>query len=197
MKLNTFLVTTACVGTLLVTSCNDSMKERQLRYTHTTDADGDAYQFFQIVGRKVPYEIDYASYVEGTSVSAQTKSLASKIKEEFSSILPELDALATERNVDFPIKGALAFASPDSNPTVDNNTVDSLQTVGEAEPARVVTDENYLQHVKSQLATVKDQFKRVSRNTDKDLRDYAASKLEVLDELYHLAGGEVSGHAHH
>ena len=47
MKLNTLLIA-ACAGVFVMTSCNPSAQENQLKYTHTTLVDGDAYQFFQI-----------------------------------------------------------------------------------------------------------------------------------------------------
>lgn len=196
LKLNTFLIAAACAGTLLATSCSPSANEKQLKYTHTTLVDGDAYQFFQIVGEKVPYEIGYAAYVEGTSTSAQIKTLAGTIREEFASILPDLNELAADKQVDFPIRGAQAFVSPDSVHAVVN-TLDTTQAVTQAQPVAVNSDEDYLNHAKLQLAEIKKQFKRLSRNTDKDLRDYAASKLETIDELYQLAGGKLDAHAHH
>lgn len=196
MKLNTFLIAAACAGSLVATSCSPSMNEQQLKYTHTSLVDGDAYQFFQIVGEKIPYEIGHATYVEGTSGSAQVKTLASKIREEFAAILPDLDELATDKQVDFPIRGAQAFVSPDSVRAVVN-TLDTAQAPVHTTAVVRNSDEDYLNHTKIQLAEIKKQFKRLSRNTDKDLRDYAASKLETIDELYKLAGGEVDTHAHH
>lgn len=196
MKLNTFLIAAAATGALSLSSCNPSMQEQQLKYTHTTLVDGDAYQFFQSVGEKVPYEIGYAAYVEGTATSAEARTLASRIREEFAAILPDLDELATKNQVDFPIRGAQAFVSPDSVRTVVN-VPDTTQALESPVEQTAHASEDYVLYAQHQLADIKGQFKRLSRNTDRELRDYAASKLDVLDELYKLAGGEEDTHGHH
>lgn len=198
MKLNTLLIAAAFAGTFLTMSCNRTAQEKQLKYTHTTLVDGDAYQIFQIVGAKMPYEVDYATYAEGVASSAQARELAGKVKEVFTDILPNLDELATKNQVDFPIRGAKEFEAPIENQSVVE--ADSIQTDAAVAPAVVAetySNEGYVLHVRNELAEIKKQFKRLSRNTNRELRDYAASQLDRLDELYKLAGGQEDEHAHH
>lgn len=198
MKLNTLLIAAACAGTFMMTSCNPTAQENQLKYTHTTLVDGDAYQIFQIVGEKIPYEADYATYAEGVASSAQAKELAGKVKEVFTDIIPNLDTLATRFQVGFPIRGAKEFSASTELQAVAVTETDSTATdVAPAPLAKVYSDESYVHHVQHEVAEIKKQFKRLSRNTNKDLRDYAASQLERLDELYKLAGGQEDDHSHH
>src|SRR5690606_39831679 len=69
MKLNTLFVVGVCATTLFMSCGSETAQEKQLRLTHTTLVDGDTYQFFQLVGAKVIYEKDYASYVAGVANS--------------------------------------------------------------------------------------------------------------------------------
>ncbi|MCL7986389.1 hypothetical protein M8998_00390 [Sphingobacterium sp. lm-10] len=196
MKINTILVAGAYAGILFTTSCQPSMKERQLKYTHTTQVDGDAYQALQIVGEKVPYETDYATYVENNSAVGENRALAAKVRATLDNMIADLDTLATRYNVDFPIRGAKQFQAENENRTVvmasDSTTLASAPATHSE-----LSDEHYAHHVQHEVAEIKEQFSRLSRNTNKDLRDYAASKLEALSTLYKEAGGKEEAGGHH
>lgn len=213
MKLNTLFVVGVCAGTLLV-SCNPkTAQEHQLKYTHTSLVDGEAYQFFQLVGAKAVYENDYASYAANVASSSQAKELATKAQELYSSLIPALDSLATEKQVDFPIKKAAKFVAPGEEVVeeeeilataedVSEEDADSLQQVIEevkkAPKATVsYSDEAYVHHVQQEIAVVKDQLQRMTGNTDKDIRSFAEANLEKVAELFTLAGGEEDVHAGH
>ncbi|WDF67718.1 hypothetical protein PQ465_15565 [Sphingobacterium oryzagri] len=210
MKLNTLFVAGICASALLA-SCNpQTAKDNQLKYTHTSLADGDAYQFFQKVGGKAVYEADYATYMETAgSSSAAVKQLAARVKEFYGSIIPTLDSLAIVNQVDFPIKGAKLFVAPSESATVaatqtaatDSAHVDHIAAHGahaaHGHGAAAIGEDAYMQHVQHETAVVKDQFQRLSRNTDKGLRTFAEANLEKIAELYKLSGGKEDGHAHH
>lgn len=206
MKLNTLFVAGICASALLA-SCNpQTAKENQLKYTHTSLADGDAFQFFQVVGGKAVYEADYASYVETAATSSQAKQLAVKVKEVYGSIIPTLDSLATANQVDFPIKGAKLFAAPRASTVAvaeHNHDADSTHEGHDHSDHAAhghsagYSDEAYLHHVQHEAAVVKDQFERLSRNTNVGLRTFAQANTEKIAELFKLAGGKEDAHAHH
>lgn len=208
MKLNTLFVAGVCASALLA-SCNpQTAKDNQLKYTHTSLADGDAFQFFQVVGGKVVYEADYASYVETAATSSQVKQLAAKVKEVYSSIIPTLDSLATVNQVDFPVKGAALFVAPGAADavasTAHHHEADSAHADHGTHTEHAAhghsagySDEAYLHHVQHETAVIKDQFERLSRNTNKGLRTFAEDNTEKIAELFKLAGGKEDAHAHH
>lgn len=190
MKLNTLFVAAVCASTLLA-SCNPkTAQENQLKYTHTSLVDGDAFRFFDIVGSKVPYEADYAKYAESIASSTQAKQVASKVNAFYGSLIPQMDSLATEFHVDFPIKGAAKFQAVASTDSVTNDS-----TAVSAHAA--YSDEAYLLHVQKETTVIKTHFERLSRNTNRALRDFAAAQVETLGEIYTLAGGKADAHAHH
>ncbi|WP_437918245.1 hypothetical protein [Sphingobacterium sp. LRF_L2] len=204
MKLNTLFVAGVCASALLV-SCNPNKtaSENQLKYTHTSLADGDAFNFFQLVGAKAVYELDYASYVEEHSASAQEKQLAAKVKEVYASIVPTLDSLATLSHVDFPIKGGKVFVAPTEEHNVAHSHVQEHSSDSTAHAATHVHSDDhanhggYVHHVQHESAIIKDQLERLSRNTNTDLRAFASENLEKVAELFKLAGGKEDAHGHH
>lgn len=207
MKFNTLFVVGVCAGTLLV-SCNPkTAQENQLSLTHTTLVDGDAYQFFQLVGSKAVYENDYASYAAGVASSSQAKQLAAKAQEVYSSLIPRLDSLAIAKQVDFPIKGAAKFVASkevETLATVEEVVEDGTDSIDVAEDVTVAhtgsasySDNAYIHHVQHEAAVVKDQLQRMTRSTDKEVRAFAEANLEKVAELFTLAGGKEDAHAHH
>lgn len=202
MKLNTLFVVGVCAATFLGSCSPKTAEERQLNLTHTSLVDGDAYQFFQLVGAKTVYENDYASYAAGVANSSQAKQVAAKSQEVYSSLIPALDSLAIIKHIDFPVKGSAKFAAPSAVTTVETEQED-IDTA-EVEDAAVgqqasatYSDGAYIQHVQHEAAVVKDQLKRMTRNTDKDIRAFAEENLQKVTELFTLAGGQEDAHAHH
>jgi len=207
MKLNTLLVAAALASTSLSSCVFKTAEENQLKYTHTTLVDGDAYAFFRQVGSIAPYEVSYADHV-ATVGNAQAKDASAKVAAYFNEILPKMDSLATKYHVDFPIRGTEVFAAkneenvsvePAQAPTV---VQDSAVAVDHAEPivmqhAAVYSDEAYMHHIQHQVALVKEQMRRLSRNTNKDLRDFAQSQTEAVAQLFTAVGGKEDAHAHH
>lgn len=189
MKFNTLFVAAVCASALLV-SCNPkTATDNQLNFTQTTLVDGDAYQFFQIVGAKAVYESDYAGYVETVASSSQAKQVAAKSKEVYASLLPAMDSLATVNQVVFPIRGAEVFKAEDFTAVVD-----SSQSV---EQVKVYSDETYLLHAQKEAAAVKEQIGRMVRSTNAGIQDFAKANLEKVKEIYVLAGGKEDNHAGH
>ncbi len=207
MKLNTLFVVGVCASTLFV-SCNPkTAQENQLSLTHTSLVDGDAYRFFQLVGAKVVYENDYASYAASVAGSSQAKQLAVKTQEVYSSLIPGLDSLAIAKQIDFPIKGAAKYTASNEVETVvtgqeelaedDADTTDVEEVAVSHQTSSSYSDEAYIQHVQHEAAVVKEQLQRMTRNTDKDVRAFAEANLEKVAELFTLAGGKEDAHAHH
>lgn len=192
MKFNSFLFSVACAGVLLNTSCNPTMQENQLKYTHTSLVDNDAFQAFKILGAKIPYEEQYAGYAADHASTAATKELAGKVQSVFSNLLPQLDSLAVKYQVNFPTYGALEFEATEEA----HVEADSAATEGHHAHASF-TDDHYTHHVQHEVAVIKDQLERLSRNTNKEIRDIAAAKLVDIQEIYVAAGGSEHAHAHH
>ena len=149
----------------------------------------------------------YTKHVE-TVGSAKAKEVAGKVAQVFGEILPQMDSLATKFHVDFPIRGVelysteTATAATPAAPVAEADTAAHDSAV-DAEPvvlakhADVYSDDAYLQHIQHQVAVVKEQFRRLSRNTNKELRDFAQGKAETIAELYTAVGGKEDAHAHH
>lgn len=188
MRFNTLFVASICASALLA-SCNPKTAEKnQLKFTHTSVVDGDAFNFFKVAGGKVVYEVDYAAYAENVATSPKAKQLAEKVKEVYSGLIPIIDSLATENQVDFPIKGAEVFKAPT---TLSTDSTD-VTTTKEA-----YSDELYVGHVLHEVTIIKDQFERLSRNTNPSLKAFGAESAEKLNEVFTLAGGKSDTHAHH
>lgn len=184
MKLNTLFVAGVCAS-MFFASCNPkTAQENQLKYTHTSLADGDAYHFFQVVGAKAAYEADYAAAIEKSASEAQVKQVAAKAKEVYGSILPVLDSLAVVNQVDFPIKGAAKYEAPVADTTATH-----------AVAAHGASD--YVKHVQHESAIIKEQFERLSVNTNVGLREFAKANIEKVAELFKLAGGKEQAGGHH
>lgn len=200
MKLNTLLAIAVLASTSLSSCVFNTANERQLKYTHTTLLDGDAYAFFRQVGSIAPYELSYAEHVAEVG-NAQAKDAAAKITSFFNEILPEMEVLATKNQMDFPILGTQLYeAAPQAESEALSLESDSLDTAPATAPTEAVpaySDEEYLAHVQEQIGIVKEQFRRLSRNTNREVRDFAVSKNEAVAELYVAVGGQADAHAHH
>ncbi|MGN0004328.1 MAG: hypothetical protein ACI35V_12930 [Sphingobacterium composti] len=184
MKFNTLFVAAICAGTLMTSCVNDTAKENQLKYTHTSLVDGDAFSYFQIIGETALDGVKYAEYAE-QSGDAKSTDIASKVKAFYSQLIPALDSLATSKQVDFPIKGI-----PQGHGEADTTSADST-----AHEAHAHFD--YVHHAQHELATVKDKLKRLTRNTDKDVQAFAKEQFTIVTDLYTQVGGKEDAHAHH
>lgn len=184
MKFNTLFVAAICAGTLMTSCVNDTAKENQLKYTHTSLVDGDAFSYFQIIGETALDGVKYAEYAE-QSGDAKSTDVASKVKAFYNQLIPALDSLATSKQVDFPTKGI-----PQGHGEADTTAADST-----AHAAHAHFD--YVHHAQHELATVKEKLKRLTRNTDVDVQAFAKEQLTIVTDLYTQVGGKEDAHAHH
>lgn len=202
MKLNTLFVTAILASTTLSSCVFKTANENQLKYTHTTLVDGDAYAILRQVGSIAPYELDYAKHV-ATVGNAQAKDAANKVSAFFSELIPQMDTLAAKLQVDFPILGQEKYVVSDAvtAPIAADSIADSTDAHAHHAPAVAqgagYSDEAYLHHVQHQVAIVKEQLGRLSRNTNVDLRNFAQSKTESVGALFTALGGKEDAHAHH
>ena len=188
MKFNTLFVAAICAGSLMTSCVHDTAKENQLKYTHTSIVDGDAFAFFQVVGETVLDGVKYAEYAEKTG-DAKSTEIAAKVKAYYTQLLPTLDSLATANQLDFPIKGIpQGHGEADSTATADS----TAHTTHEAH-----AHFDYAHHAQHELATVKDQLTRLTHNTNAPLRSFAKEQLEIVKELYVQIGGKEEAHGHH
>src|SRR5690606_4244512 len=195
MKLNTLFVVGVCAATFLGSCSPKTAEERQLNLTHTSLVDGDAYQFFQLVGAKTVYENDYASYAAGVANSSQAKQVAAKSQEVYSSLIPALDSLAIIKHIDFPVKGSAQFAAPSAVTTVETEQEDidtaAVEDAAVAQQASAaVAAGAYTLHVRHEEAVGNDALKRLARDTDIEVRAFAAANLHKVAGLFTLAGGQ-------
>lgn len=207
MRLKTLIVATVFASTTLSSCVFKTADEKQLKHTHTTLVDGDAYAFFRNVGSIAPYEVSYADHVSKAG-NPRAKEVAGQVSQFFVELLPEMDRLATKFHVDFPILGTAEYQdSQNENQEVihlsdSTNLDDSAALTDIKQQEQVISnstysDEAYLHHVQDQIAIVNLHFKRLSRNTNKELRNFAQSKTETVSQLYTAIGGEEDAHAHH
>src|SRR5690606_41541798 len=93
MKLNTLIVAAVFASTTFSSCVFKTAGENQLKNTHTSLVDGDAYAFFRNVGTIAPYEVSYAEHVSKVG-SPQAKEAASQVSKFFS----EIDRKSTRLN---------------------------------------------------------------------------------------------------
>ena len=186
MKFNTLFVATICAGSMMTSCVHDTAKENQLKYTHTSIVDGDAFSSFQIIGETALDGVKYAEYAE-KSGDAKAIEIAAKVKAFYAEFLPALDSIATAKQVDFPIKGI-----PQGHDEAEATTTDSTATSHEGHEHF-----DYTHHAQHEIATIKERLERLSRNTDKAVQAFAKARLEKATELYTAIGGKAEAHAHH
>ncbi len=193
MKFNTFFVASICAGTLFTSCIHQTAQERQLKYTHTSILDGDAFAIIQHVGETALKGVEHAGQIEASG-DTQSKEVAVKVKAFYTQFIPGLDSLATAFHVDFPIKGIPALEESDS--VSAEHLADTALAV---EDVHIHADEDYVHHAQHDIAYVKEQLTRLSRNTNKDLQNFAKNQLPAVNELYVQIGGkeEAHGHGHH
>ena len=187
MKLNTLFVAAICAGTLLNSCVHDTAKENQLKYTHTSLVDGDAFASIQIIGETALDGVKYAEWAE-KSADANGQGIAGKMKAFYNQLIPSLDTVATAVQIDFPIKGIpTGHGESDSTATADSTA--------SAHTAHSHFD--YVHHSQDEVAKIKEQLKRLTRNTNKDLQAFAKEQYEKVSALYTEIGGKEEAHAHH
>ena len=189
MKFNTLFVAAICAGSLMTSCVHDTAKENQLKYTHTSLVDNDAFTFFQVVGEIALDGVKYADYAE-KSGDAKSTEVATKVKAFYTQLLPTLDSLATVNQIDFPIKGIPQGHGEEADKTAVADTTASTDAVAHA-------NFDYVSHAQHELATVKDRLNRLTHNTNDALRSFAKEQLEIVTELYVQIGGKVEEHGHH
>lgn len=207
MKFNTLFVAAVCASTLLNSCAQKTAEERQLKYTHTSLVDGDAYAFFQIVGEHVTTGLVHADQIQKDG-DAKAKELGTKLKDFYAQLDPELDSIATALHVDYPIKGVAATHSTDEGATTHTSAAAESTSDTTVHSAAVTVEQEsqhehhapaseYITHTQHELATLKTQFERLTRNTNKELQKFAKKHIATISDLYTQAGGKEDAHAHH
>lgn len=193
MKLNTLFVAAICAGTLLNSCVNKTAQERQLAYTQTSLVDGDAFFAIQKIGEAALVGSQYAERA-GASADANGQAVAGKVKSFYDQLIPELDRIATLVQVDFPIKGIPAI---DAEESVEADTASTDTTNVAQEVAAPQTHGDYVSQAQDEIAIIKEQLKRMTRNTNVDIQQFAKAQLETANELFTAIGGKEEAHAHH
>lgn len=193
MKLNTLFVAAICAGTLLNSCVNKTAQERQLAYTQTSLVDGDAFFAIQKIGEAALVGSQYAERA-GASADANGQAVAGKVKSFYDQLIPELDRIATLVQVDFPIKGIPAI---DAEESVEADTASTDTTDVAQEVAAPQTHRDYVSQAQDEIAIIKEQLKRMTRNTNVDIQQFAKAQLETANELFTAIGGKEEAHAHH
>lgn len=193
MKLNTLFVAAICAGTLLNSCVNKTAQERQLAYTQTSLVDGDAFFAIQKIGEAALVGSQYAERA-GASADANGQAVAGKVKAFYDQLIPELDRIATLVQVDFPIKGIPAI---DAEESVEADTASTDTTNVAQEVAAPQTHRDYVSQAQDEIAIIKEQLKRMTRNTNVDIQQFAKAQLETANELFTAIGGKEEAHAHH
>lgn len=187
MKFNALFVAAICAGTLLNSCVHKTAQENQLKYTHTSLADGDAFSVIHKVGETAMTGAKHAEHAEGSS-----KEVADKVKSFYAQLLPALDSLATAFHVDFPIKGV---PSDDAVAATADSTADSVSVATHEHDGGHHAD--YAHEAQHEIALIKEQLTRLTRNTNKEMRAFAEKQLSIASELYTAIGGKEDAHAHH
>ena len=180
MKFNTLLVAAICAGSLMTSCVHETAKKNQLKYTHTSVVDGDAFAYFHIIGETLQNGIKHAESAENSG-EANSVEIASKVKAYYTQLMPVLDSLATANQVDFPIKGV-----PYEEEVADTTAQDSTAHIAHVSHAH----SDYVHQAQHEVATIKDRLTRLTHNTDKGIQDFAKKQLEIITELYSQIGGK-------
>src|SRR5690554_6444164 len=180
-----FLIGAFAVG-FAVASCGysnpDKITKEQL-YSNATHVDSEGFTFFKTTYEKAAYELSHANYALSQGVSGDAKAIADQIVAAYTDMLPELEELAITKQVIVPDPGALVFTAP--------------EVTAEQDSVAVPFDaEAYVLHVQKEHKELLNQFKRVSRNTDPDLRKFGSDKIAAVKEIFALSGGQEDESAH-
>lgn len=183
MKRTRLFLIGAMAITVTFASCgydNGKVGKEQL-YNNATFVDTEGFTFFKTAHEKAAYELAHAQYALSQGVSGDARALAEKIVATYTDLLPELEELGAAKQVIADDPGAFVFNAEEHYEVLtaefDQNT--------------------YVAHVQKEQAAILNQFERASRNTDKDLRKFTTDRLDIIKEIYTLAGGHVDEHAHH
>lgn len=177
MKLNTLFVAAVCASTLLNSCVFKTAQENQLKYTHTSLVDGDAFAAIQHLNETAVNGIKYAELAESEGNAA---AVAVKVKSFYTEFLPQLDAVSTKWDVTFnPV------------PPIDAQYIDS--TAVHADPKST----GYTHEAQLEIAYVKEQLTRLTKNTNADLQRFADEQLAKASALYTEIGGKEEAHSHH
>lgn len=179
---NSFLV---AASLLVLGSCTRHAGEpvrRGTLYNNESHVDTEGYTFFKLVHGKGQFETQLAKHMQSGSASAEAKDLARKIVETYEPIVTELEGIAGEFSVVLPDRGLPGFAVPHH---FDTDTLGNVNSAG------------YIAHVQHEQAAILEQFKRLSRNTNKELQHFAEEKMPAVKALFTAAGGQEEHGAHH
>lgn len=210
MKRTRLFLIGAMAITVTFASCgydNGKVGKEQL-YNNATFVDSEGFTFFKTAHEKAAYELAHAQYALSQGASGDARTLAEKIVATYTDLLPGLEELGAEKQVIADDPGALVFkaeehyavrgtASSAQTDEIDAET-DSIASIATEDVAQSAFDQDrYMEHVQKEQAAILKQFERASRNTDKDVRKFSQDRLDVMKEIYTLAGGHVDEHAHH
>lgn len=206
MKRTRLFLIGAMAITVTFASCgydNGKVGKEQL-YNNATFVDTEGFRFFKTAHEKAAYELAHAQYALSQGVSGEAQVLAEKIVGTYADLLPELEELGVAKQVIADDPGAFVFNAEEHYELITAEPIVAEELEGEAAPAvtenttsTAFNSEAYIAHVQKEQAAILDQFERASRNTDKDLRKFATDRLDIIKEIYTLAGGHVDEHAHH
>lgn len=175
MKLNTLFVAAVCASTMLSSCVFETAQENQLKYTHTSLVDGDAFAVIQIVNGTAVDGIKHAE------AATEAKDVAAKVKGFYTQFLPQLDSISTKFDVTlYPVPVYTAAAT---------------DTLAQQEVAH--SHQDYTHQAQQELSVIKLQLERLTRNTNEHLQIFAKEQLTKASTLFVEIGGKDEGHAHH
>lgn len=179
-----FLMGALAIGFACSSCGNADQVGKQQLYSNATLVDSEGFTFFKTTYEKAAYELAHAQYALGQGVSADAKAIADQVVATYTALLPELEQLAADKQVVVPDPGALTFNASEASAVEDSVAVQFDAA-------------SYVAHVQKEHKELINQFKRVSRNTDKDLRKFGSENIAAIKEIYTLAGGHEDESAHH
>jgi len=179
---NSFLV---AASLLVLGACarhpGESVRRGTL-YNNETNIDSEAFTFFKRVHEKALFETAFAKYIQSIPASTEAKGLAAKVAETYEPIIAELAGFASEYSVVLTERTEPDFVVPHHFET------DSLRTFDNA---------GYVAHVQHEQGAILEQFERLTRNTNKELQEYALEKVSTVKAVFAAAGGQEDHGAHH
>ncbi|QNL48448.1 DUF4142 domain-containing protein [Olivibacter sp. SDN3] len=155
----------ACL--MLMNSCTTVGEHKtspSLYYLNFTKADTEEYDFLRTVYQLASDEIAFAQVVSQRGTSANVKSLADNLSNQYGEVLSKLSELADEANVLLPFPGQSTFELTAGLDSAGTNVLEKVYV------EQSLHNQEYIIH----------QFKNVTNNTKLSTNRYASEVLPIL-----------------
>lgn len=148
------------------TSVGEHKSSSELYYTNSTQADSEEYTFLRTVYQLASDEVEFAKIISQKGGSANIKSLAANLTNQYGGVLTKIGELAKNADVLIPFSAASKFEL--------KGGLDSAQSS--------VLEKEFLKHSLHNQERIIHQFESVEHNTKVATNRYASEILPALEK---------------